>query len=141
MRNRKRIWPGQIAHKRATYEGPLPLAIIGMLELTPRPGQANADRENYDFSLGTLIFRVFQAFQPSSRRPRSVNNLRLTLATVWWIAAPYFRSEDKFAGRLLLASVIVIEITVVGINFLLNRWNTRFYNRAERKNWDGFVRE
>src|SRR5580692_4287845 len=60
MRNRKRIWPGQTAHKRATYEGPLPLAIIGMLELTPRPGQANADRENYDFSLDTPSSPVFQ---------------------------------------------------------------------------------
>jgi hypothetical protein len=39
------------AHKRAKKEGPLPLAFTGMLELTPRPGQANADRSNYDFSL------------------------------------------------------------------------------------------
>ena len=40
-----------------------------------------------------------------------MNNIRLTLATVWRIAAPYFRSEDKFAGRVLLASVIAIELT------------------------------
>jgi putative ATP-binding cassette transporter len=65
----------------------------------------------------------------------------LTLATVSRIAAPYFRSEDKFAGRLLLASVIVIELTVVGINVLLNQWNNRFYNALQEKNWDGFVRE
>jgi putative ATP-binding cassette transporter len=65
----------------------------------------------------------------------------LTLATVWRIAAPYFRSEDKFAGRLLLASVIVIELTVVGINVLLNQWNNRFYNALQEKNLDGFVRE
>jgi len=70
-----------------------------------------------------------------------VNNLRLTLATVRRIAAPYFRSEDKFAGRLLLASVILIELTVVGINVLLNQWNNRFYNALQEKNWDGFVRE
>jgi len=70
-----------------------------------------------------------------------VNNLRLTLATVWRIAAPYFRSEDKFAGCLLLASVIVIELTVVGINVLLNQWNNRFYNALQEKNLDGFVRE
>jgi hypothetical protein len=47
------------AHKRATYEGPLPLAIMSMLELTPRPGQANADRGNYDFSLGIPQFPSF----------------------------------------------------------------------------------
>jgi putative ATP-binding cassette transporter len=70
-----------------------------------------------------------------------VNNIRLTPATLWRIAAPYFRSEDKFAGRLLLASVIAIELTVVGINVLLNQWNNRFYNALQEKNWDGFVRE
>jgi putative ATP-binding cassette transporter len=70
-----------------------------------------------------------------------VNNIRLTPATVWRIAAPYFRSEDKFAGRLLLASVIAIELTVVGINVLLNQWNNRFYNALQEKNWDSFVRE
>jgi vitamin B12/bleomycin/antimicrobial peptide transport system ATP-binding/permease protein len=70
-----------------------------------------------------------------------VNNIRLTPATVWRIAAPYFRSEDKFAGLLLLASVITIELMVVTINVLLNQWNNRFYNALQEKNWDGFVRE
>jgi hypothetical protein len=50
------------AHKRATYEGPLPLAIMSMLELTPRPGQANADRGNYDFSLGIPNSPAFPAW-------------------------------------------------------------------------------
>ena len=70
-----------------------------------------------------------------------MNNIRSTLAAVWRIAAPYFRSEDKFAGRLLLASVIAIELTVVGINVLLNQWNNRFYNALQEKDWDAFVRE
>jgi putative ATP-binding cassette transporter len=70
-----------------------------------------------------------------------VNNIRLSPATVWRIAAPYFRSEDKFAGWLLLCSVIVIEMMVVGINALLNQWNNRFYTALQEKNWDSFVRE
>jgi vitamin B12/bleomycin/antimicrobial peptide transport system ATP-binding/permease protein len=70
-----------------------------------------------------------------------VNNIRLKPATVWRIAAPYFRSEDKFAGRLLLAAVIAIELTVVAINVLLNQWNNRFYTALQDKNWDGFIRE
>jgi len=70
-----------------------------------------------------------------------VNNIRLTPATVWRIAAPYFRSEDKFAGRLLLASVIAIELMVVALNVLFNQWNNRFYNALQEKDWDGFVRE
>jgi putative ATP-binding cassette transporter len=67
--------------------------------------------------------------------------MRSTSATVWRIAAPYFRSEDKIAGGLLLASVVAIELMVVAINVLLNQWNNRFYNALQEKNWDGFVRE
>jgi putative ATP-binding cassette transporter len=70
-----------------------------------------------------------------------VNNIRSTLATVWRIAAPYFRSEDKLAGRALLAAVISIELSLVLINVLLNQWNNRFYNALQEKNWEGFVRE
>jgi putative ATP-binding cassette transporter len=70
-----------------------------------------------------------------------VNNIRSTLATVWRIAAPYFRSEDKLAGRVLLAAVILIELALVGLDVLLNQWNNRFYNALQDKNWDVFVRE
>ena len=65
-----------------------------------------------------------------------MNNIRSTLATVWRIAAPYFRSEDKWAGRGLLAAVIAIELALVGIDVLLNQWNNRFYNALQDKNWD-----
>jgi len=70
-----------------------------------------------------------------------VKNIRSTLATVWRIAAPYFRSEDKWAGRGLLAAVIAIELAVVGNDVLLNQWRARFYNALQEKDWDSFVRE
>ena len=70
-----------------------------------------------------------------------MNNLRSTLATVWRISAPYFRSDDKWAGRGLLAAVIAIELSLVAINVLLNSWNNRFYNALQEKNWEGFVTE
>jgi vitamin B12/bleomycin/antimicrobial peptide transport system ATP-binding/permease protein len=41
----------------------------------------------------------------------------------------------------LLASVIAIELALVGINILVNQWNNRFYNDLQEKNWEGFVRE
>jgi vitamin B12/bleomycin/antimicrobial peptide transport system ATP-binding/permease protein len=62
-----------------------------------------------------------------------------TLATVWRIAIPYFRSEDRWAGRGLLAAVIAIELSIVGLTVLLNSWNARFYNALQDKNWDAFV--
>ena len=70
-----------------------------------------------------------------------MNNLRSTLATVWRIAAPYFSSEDKWAGRGLLAAVMVIELALVGNDVLVNQWRNRFYNALQEKDWDGFVRE
>ncbi|MET0674682.1 MAG: ABC transporter ATP-binding protein/permease, partial [Bradyrhizobium sp.] len=70
-----------------------------------------------------------------------MKNIRSTLATVWRIAAPYFNSEDKWAGRTLLAAVIAIELALVGNTVLLNQWRNRFYNALQEKDWDGFVRE
>ena len=62
-----------------------------------------------------------------------------TLATVWRIASPYFSSEDRWAGRVLLAAVIAIELSIVGITVLLNAWNANFYNALQDRNWDAFV--
>ena len=62
-----------------------------------------------------------------------------TLAIVWRIASPYFYSEDRWAGRILLAAVIAIELSIVGLNVLLNSWNNAFYNALQDKDWDAFV--
>ena len=70
-----------------------------------------------------------------------MNNIRSTLATVWRIAAPYFNSEDKWAGRGLLAAVIAIELALVANSVLFNQWRNRFYDALQAKDWDGFVRE
>jgi putative ATP-binding cassette transporter len=70
-----------------------------------------------------------------------VNNIRSTLATVWRIATPYFRSEDKWAGRGLLAAVVFIELALVANDVLVNQWRNRFYNALQEKDWEGFVRE
>jgi vitamin B12/bleomycin/antimicrobial peptide transport system ATP-binding/permease protein len=64
-----------------------------------------------------------------------------TLVTIWRLAAPYFRSEDRWPGRLLLAAVIAAELGLVAINVLLNEWNNRFYNALQDRNWDNFVKE
>ena len=55
------------------------------------------------------------------------------------MASPYFHSEDKWPGRILLGAVIAIELSIVGINVLLNSWNNSFYNALQDKNWDAFV--
>ena len=64
-----------------------------------------------------------------------------TLATIWRLAIPYFYSEDRWAGRVLLAAVLAIELAVVGVTVLINQWNARFYNALQDRNWDTFVHE
>ena len=68
-----------------------------------------------------------------------MNTFRSTLAAVWRISAPYFRSEDKWAGRGLLAAVIVIELASVFLTVLFNRWNNVFYNALQEKNQAVFI--
>ena len=70
-----------------------------------------------------------------------MKNIRAMLATVGRIAAPYFRSEDKWAGRGLLAAVVVIELLLVAIDVLVNQWQNRFYRSIQDYNWDSFVTE
>ncbi len=70
-----------------------------------------------------------------------MQNLAKTLSIVWRIAAPYFRSDDRWPGRILLAAVIAIELAIVAINVLLNQWYSRFYNALQEHNWDSFVSE
>jgi putative ATP-binding cassette transporter len=62
-----------------------------------------------------------------------------TLATVWRIASPYFSSEDRWPGRILLAAVVAIELSIVGLNVLFNSWNAVFYNALQERNWNAFV--
>ena len=70
-----------------------------------------------------------------------MNGIGSTIAAVWRISAPYFRSDDKWAGRGLLAAVIALELASVAISVLLNSWNNRFYNALQERNWDNFVYE
>ncbi|HEX5508614.1 MAG TPA: ABC transporter ATP-binding protein/permease, partial [Pseudolabrys sp.] len=70
-----------------------------------------------------------------------MNSYFATIGVIWRLASPYFRSEDRWPGRILLAAVIAIELSIVGINVLLNKWNNAFYNALQNKNWDEFVHQ
>ena len=61
-----------------------------------------------------------------------------TLAQVARLSLPYFRSEDRWAGRGLLGAILAIELAQVGIAVLLNSWNARFYDALQHKNASAF---
>jgi putative ATP-binding cassette transporter len=68
-----------------------------------------------------------------------VKSLATTLATIWRLAMPYYRSEDRWPGRILLAAVIAMELSTVAITVILNLWYNRFYNTLQNHDWNAFV--
>ena len=70
-----------------------------------------------------------------------MSRLLSTFATIWRLARPYFWSEDRLAGCLLLGAVIAIELSLTAITVMINQWNNRFYNALQDRNWDAFVTE
>ena len=55
------------------------------------------------------------------------------------IAFPYFRSEDRWAGRVLLATVIALQLFQVWLNVRFNTWYKAFYDALQNKDWDIFI--
>jgi putative ATP-binding cassette transporter len=55
------------------------------------------------------------------------------------IAVPYFRSEDRWAGRLLLVAVISLQLFQVWVSVKFNAWHNTFYTALQNKEWDAFI--
>ena len=68
-----------------------------------------------------------------------MKRLAATLVTIWRLSIPYFRSEDRWPGRLLLGAVVGIELSIVAITVILNQWYNRFYNTLQDRDWNAFV--
>jgi vitamin B12/bleomycin/antimicrobial peptide transport system ATP-binding/permease protein len=62
-----------------------------------------------------------------------------TIATIWRLSIPYFRSDDRWPGRILLAAVIAMELSLVAVNVILNLWYNRFYNTLQDRDWNAFI--
>lgn len=65
----------------------------------------------------------------------------LALRTFFSVALPYFRSEDRWAGRALLGGIVAGELALVYLAVLIANWNASFFNALEARNWDAFSRE
>jgi len=75
--------------------------------------------------------------QPAADRP--MTDMRELLRDAWTIARPYWFSEDRWAGRGLLVAVIALNLGIVAINVMLNKWNNTFYNSLQDKDYAVFV--
>ncbi|HJQ55484.1 MAG TPA: ABC transporter ATP-binding protein/permease [Vineibacter sp.] len=70
-----------------------------------------------------------------------MDRVRQFFRQAWILATPYFRSEERWQARTLLAIVIGINLFIVYIEVQFNFWYARFYNALERKSWDDFTVE
>ena len=61
------------------------------------------------------------------------------LKDAWHLALPYFRSEERWSARGLLAAVVALNLVSVGMAVLFNFWRADFYNALQAKDWNGFV--
>lgn len=59
----------------------------------------------------------------------------------WNLIAPYWKSNDKWAARMLLASVVALALGMVYLNVLFNDWNRDFYNVLENKDYEVFKQQ
>jgi putative ATP-binding cassette transporter len=66
-------------------------------------------------------------------------NFRNSVREFTRIAAPYFRSEDRWAGRALLITVIALQLFQVWLNVRFNTWYKAFYDSLQNKDWDIFI--
>ncbi len=63
-----------------------------------------------------------------------LKNFNTFLKRVWTLSAPYFRSEDKWKARGMLAGIVVLNLAAVYMLVLLNDWNRLFYDALQNKN-------
>jgi len=60
------------------------------------------------------------------------------LRAVWALARPYWFSEDRWAGRGLLAVLVVLNLGLVYLNVVFNLWYNAFYNTLQDKDLAAF---
>jgi putative ATP-binding cassette transporter len=54
------------------------------------------------------------------------------------LSMPYFRSEEKWKARALLAAIVVLNLAAVYMLVLINDWNRLFYDALQNKQQDVF---
>ena len=63
------------------------------------------------------------------------------LTAFWALAKPYWVSEKRAKGLLLLATVVGLSLAIVWLEVQFNTWNKNFFNALEQKNQPEFVRQ
>jgi putative ATP-binding cassette transporter len=68
-------------------------------------------------------------------------DFRSFAAHAWALSVPYFRSEEKWRARALLAAIIALNLGFVYTLVLFNEWNRFFYDALQEKNYPVFLEQ
>jgi putative ATP-binding cassette transporter len=60
------------------------------------------------------------------------------LRDAWALARPFWNSEERWKARGLLAVIIVLNLSLVGMNVLLTYWQASFYDALQNKDFNAF---
>src|ERR1700712_113393 len=71
---------------------------------------------------------------PATPNPAPPLSLLDTLRRIGKLAAPYFRSEEKWKARALFAAIVALNLGYVYVAVLGNQWYARFYDALQDKN-------
>jgi vitamin B12/bleomycin/antimicrobial peptide transport system ATP-binding/permease protein len=63
----------------------------------------------------------------------TLKNFSAFLKRVWALSAPYFKSDEKWKARGLLAAIVLLNLASVYMLVLLNDWNRVFYDALQNK--------
>jgi putative ATP-binding cassette transporter len=63
------------------------------------------------------------------------------LSRTWALSLPYFRSEERWQARALLAAIIALNLGFVYTLVLFNEWNRFFYDALQEKDYPVFLEQ
>jgi putative ATP-binding cassette transporter len=61
------------------------------------------------------------------------------LKDAWRLSRPYYVSEQKWSAWGLLASVVALNLLIVGMGVVFSFWNRVMFNTLQTKDWEAFV--
>ena len=61
-----------------------------------------------------------------------------SLRDAWRLAGPYWRGEERGRALLLLAAVVGLNLSTVGLDVLLSYWNREFFNSIQERDEAAF---
>ena len=63
---------------------------------------------------------------------------RAFLRDLWALTRPYWFSDERWSARGLLAVIVALNLGIVYINVLINKWQNSFYNALQDKDMTAF---